>query len=578
MAKKQVQIVVLPGGASWDWVLLAADSLARVRRLLGWDVSMYGIVSDFAQVFQINPDSPEERRHASENVLAQLILSLQQSGDVYKRTAKCPVCQNCGRPEPGQSRCSACGGTVTKVERDGYFLRINRRTPDIHNLLANSNLIMPSFQQGSLISSFNNRSAEDILIALGIAREKMQFIPSGWFKLLAETLARTGYSGDEGAFKRLWSQTFIFSPMDTIFNWCGVLSALSLPLPGGFIYHSPLIILDGKGQEVSPMLLAKNYGHEALRYFILAVKIAPGENTFSEDQVLQRINHDLANELGNLVSRVISLVSRFSDGMIPAPDILTRQTGDLELRETALDAPRKIEQHIQAQEFFQAIKTVKNLIGKTNRFIETTVPWQLAASGAHQARLNTVLYNLCEALRFLAVSLKPLLPEAAQSILYQLGIADIPSITSWDSLKQWGLIPVDTRSMEQPALFPRIVPGFGGLGPEPDLIMREELARISMIVARVVSAEPVADYEGLLQLILYDGRQRSRVLAPVAHTYKPSSLSGKKVILISNLRPLEIEGLHSEGEVLVTEAEAGNLQLIIVEDDIPEGSKVLCLS
>lgn len=579
MANEQAQILVITGEKGSEWLQLAADSFARMKRLQGLSIKYFAVSTEFAQVFKINPTIIDDSNWQEE--VADIILKLQQSGEVFKRTIMYPVCQKCGNPEPSQKKCSICGETVARVEREGYFFRLQRHLQAATELLSDPELLMPPFQQADAINSIFNRQPEDILLALGINKEKIHYIPVKWFTQFIQILSRCGVPRNSEAFQGAWTRTYIFLPRDLVDNvlyWSGLIIALGLAGPGGFICHSPLQIFDSKGQEVSPMLLAKNYGQEGLRYFILANKIAPGENTFSEDQVIQRINHDLANELGNLVTRVISLVSRFGEGMIPSPDILTRQTGDLELRESALETPRKVEQYIGSQEYYHAIRTVKNLIGKTNRFIETTAPWQLTSNIGQQARLNTILYNLCEALRFLAISLKPILPDAANSILSQLGIGDSSAISSWKSVSQWGLIPAGTRVLEQPALFPRIVPGYGGIGLEQDLIMREDLARIRMIVARVVSAEQVADYEGLLQLILYDGRQRCRVLAPVAHSYKPANLTGKKVVLIANLRPVEVEELHSEGEVLVTEAEPGILQLIFVDDQIPEGRKVLCLS
>lgn len=578
MINRSVQISTVFGTRDCDWLLLAADSLARLRRLMGDEVRFTATINEFTQVFKVSAEADADAGQ-DDGVLAEMITKLQQSGDVYAKTRYVSVCEQCGQPEAGQ-HCSQCGGGMINAERVCYYFRIPRHVHAITDLLR-KDFVLPSFQRNDLLNSFSNRSYEDMVLAVAVSRGKRRLIPVNWFKLLVHNFARCNYLGDEAAFRKHWTETYIFTSRDLpdyIYYWCGVISALKLSPPGAIVCHNCLQILDRKGQDVSPMLLAKNYGYEGLRYFMLGVKLAPGENSYSEDQVIQKINLDLANELGNLVSRVISLVSKFGDGMISAPEILTRQTGDLDLRETALDLPKTVEKYIESQELFLAVKAVKNLIGKTNWFIETTVPWQLADSGVKQDRLNTILYNLCEALRFMAITLKPLLPEAAQNVLLQLGIGNNSNLTSWSSLQQWGLIPVGTRIVEQPPLFPRIVPGYGGIGPEPDLIAREDLARVNMVVARIVSAEPVPDYEGLFQLILYDGRQRCRVLAPVAHSYTPAHLSGKKVILVANLRPTEIEGLHSEGEVLVTESETGNLVLVFCSDEVPEGSKILCLN
>lgn len=573
--KKKVQISVV-GEMNCDWLMLAADSLARLNRLLGEDVSFFAPDNEFHQVFRI---SSEARADQGEGQILTMVTRLQQSGDVYLMDALCRVCEECGQPGQGAS-CLACGGATIKAQRACYYLRIDSHARKISEMIR-SNLIFPPSQRNDLLNSLSNNALEDVLLAVALSQGEKRIMPVPWFRDLADNLAWCGYPTDEAAFPRLWAETYIFMPRDLLeymFLWCGVLAALGLPRPRAMVSHNRIQILDSKGQEVSPLLLAKNYGYQGLRYFMLGARVTPGENSYTEDQVIKIINHDLANELGNLVSRAVSLVSRFGDGMIPSPDLLTRQTSDLDLREAALDLPIKVKAQIENQELLQVVRSIKNLVGKTNRFIESSAPWQLAGSSQQQGRLDTVLYNLCETLRFLAVSLKPILPEAANSILQQLGLDGSPELTAWSSLEQWGLIPIGARINEQPALFPRILPGYGGIGPEPDLIMREELTRIKMVAARVVSAEPVPDYEGLFQLFLYDGRQRIRVLAPVAHSYSPSLLSGKKVILIANLRPVETNDLYSEGEVLLAESESGRPVLVFLGDDIPEGSKILCLS
>jgi len=576
--KKQANIWVLPGGPNSEWQQLPADALARLHDLLGWDVNLYLAPAEFARVFNIGF---AEGCAENESGVSLLLTRLQQAGAVYKRTSLFAVCQGCGYPGSQSQQCNKCGGNIISAEREGYYLRIQKYSEKIIALISSENVVLPKFQQGYILNCFSNMPAEDYLLAIKVSRDKQELLPVDGFSELASVLTGSGYSVDDGGFQRLWPNTYFFFPRESLsdmYYWCGVLLALNLPQPGGFVCHSGIKLLDQNQQEVSPLLLAQNYGRDSIRYLLLAAKAATSENIYSEDQIIQRINHDLANELGNLVTRVISLVVHFAGGMVPAPNILTRQNADLELRERALDTPGKVEKHIKSQELPQAIKAIKNLIGVTNRFIVSTAPWQLAADGDQQERLNTVLYNICESLRFIAVSLKPIMPETAQRIMEQLGIEGIAELGSWSSLGQWGLLPVDSKVTPQSVLFPRIIPGYGGIGPYQDLIHREELARINMVVARVLSAEAVAEYEELLHLILYDGRQRYSVFAPVARSSPPESLEGKKVVLLSNLMPTETEGLKNEGEILVLATETGQRRPVFIADDIPEGSEISCLN
>lgn len=574
---KQVLISVGPLSRNSQWHLLAADALARLKRLLGDDVRFRARDAEFAQVFKLEYDG-ESQNIAGLQFLSQLIFRLQQSGNVYLKTARCHVCKECGHPSTSQS-CSFCGGELELMERDCYFLRIRRQAGAIETMLR-SDFVLPVHSRNDLLNLWNSYSGDDVLMALAVSRGEKEYLPTEWLQELAEILAACKYFGDEKAFPRLWPEAYIFIAREYahyIFYWWGVISSLHLPRPGGLICHAGMEFLDRKGNAVSPLLLAKNYGYQGLRYFMLGAKTGAGENIFEEEKVIQKINLDLANELGNLVSRVIAMVFRFGQGLVPAPDILTRQTEDLDLRESALALPGKVRANIENQELHLAVAALKNFIGKTNRFIEVTGPWQLADYPEEQARLNTVLYSLCEALRFLAVALQPLLPEASGSIFQQLGIAGNGEVTSWQSLARWGIMPVGSRVTEQTVLFPRIVP-YGGTGPEHELIMREELARFKIVAARIVSAELLPEYEGYYQMILYDGRQRFRVLAPAAHSYTPEYLSGKKVALIANLHPKKIMDYTSEGEVLTVETETGALDLLFLPDDCPEGSKILCLN
>ena len=518
-------------------------------------------------------------------LLADLLHDLEvgrllQGGAVYKKIDRLAVCDECGRPGFQSQQCELCGGNLSVNEREGYYLRVKSCDSDMFESVGKGGLVLPPSQQQYVLDSIRTMPAADVFIGLRAQGTRQDIVSSEWFNSLSIILSICGYPGDEGGFQKLWANTYIFilpEQINHICYWFSVLSALQLPLPGKFVCHGAHKILDRRLEEVSPLLLAQNYGQETIRYFLLAVKNTPGsKNIYYEDQVVQRINHDLANDLGNLVVRIVSMVSQYVGEMVPRPNILTRQSTDLELREQALAAPGKVEKHINSQELPLAIQTIKNLISITNKFIASTNPAQLATQHNQQERLNTVLYNICEALRFIAIMLKPILPETAQSILAQLGLDSVLGLDSWDSLGQWGLLPVGTKVFPQPNLFPRIFPGLGSV--ERDLILREELGRIKMVVARILSAAVVPDYEALLQLVLYDGRQRYSVLAPVARSHSATDLEGKKVVLLSNLRSIEVDGIISEGEVLVLETGTGRLRLVHVDDDVPEGSKVLCLS
>lgn len=576
MTSKRANVFVVPGEPNSDWLQLSADAFARMKRLLGWEVNLFLPAGELAHAANIR--FAAESFAGPEAVVSYLMARLQQAGAVYERPGQFPICKNCGLPAFPSQKCE-CDDGVHLAERGGCYFRIGRYRQGCIDHLAQTSIVLPANQRNHVIELSQGMPTDDVLIALKTTGAQKTFQPTQWLSNLAAILSTAGYPRDEGGYLKLWSNTYFFVPrakISFVHFWCSLLAALKLPPPGGFVCHNDIEIRDRRQQMVNPLLLARNYGADSIRFFFLAARTQAGENTFTEDQVVQRLNHDLASELGGLNTRVTAMVMQYAGEMVPRPNILTRQNSDLELREQALAAPEKVEGFLLAQELPQAIHSVKNLIWAADKFIALSTPHRLAQDGSQQERLSTVLYNICEAMRFIAILLKPIMPGIAQSILVQLGIDQIPSLTAWAATGRWGLLPVDTKILPQPVLFPRIVPGFGG--SEQDLILREELARINMVVARILSVEGVPDYEGLLRLILYDGSQRYSVLAPITRPVSGLALEGKKVVLLANLKPTEVEGMQSEGEVLVVEAGVGRPELVFVGTEVPEGSKVLCLS
>lgn len=570
MSRRSANIYVIPGGPESQWHQLPADALARQKSLAGWDVRLFLSPGEFSRVFKLRFSTEEFK--GPEGVVSHLVSRLEQAGVLYRETGRFSLCPTCGGTAGKPGPCLRCGSDV--VEGDALWQMRLGPLPEALPPLANQ--IHPPHRREPVLADISRLLPGGVPAALESSQGTI--LPGDWLGALAAVLAGCGYPGDEGG-QKLLAATYIFLPPEKssyILYWTHLLKALRLPEPGGFICHGPFRVLDRRQQEVSPLLLAQNYGQESIRYFLLAVNTAPGENTYTEEKVIQRINHDLANDLGNLVARIITLVSQYAGEMVPRPNLLTRQSADLELRERALETPTRIEEHVSSHQAFLAIRVLKNLIGATDRYILSAAPQRMGQEEEGQERLNTVVYSICEALRFIAVSLKSIIPDTAETILSQLGLENASSLGAWSSLAQWGLLPENTKVNPGALLFPRIYSGYGGVGK--DLLPREELSRFNMVVARVLSAEAVKEYEGLLHLILYDGRQRYSVLAPVGRSGPADALEGKKVVLFSNLRPRHIEGLLSEGEVLVLETETGSPRVVLVDSDIPEGSKVLCLS
>lgn len=579
MAKKQYNLIVVPGDKNSHWLQLPADATARFRRMQGCQVNLVLSPGEFTRAFEVH--ATEGNFIGPSGVVSYLLTRLQQVGAVYKQNNQFAVCQSCGLPGREELPCSSCGNKVIYTTREGYYFRVQQYREDILQFIGRGDSVLPAWHRDQVATSLSTLATADVLIAQKSSRLQQEIYPSDWFGSLAAVMATLGLPGDEGGLLRLMAGAFIYCPWERladIYLWCGVFAALDLPWPGGFICHGYYRLLDRQDKEVSLHLLAQNYGKERIRYMLLAAKGQQRDNVFSEDQAIQRINHDLTNGLSNLVSRVITLVSQHAGDLVPPPNILTRENSDLELRETALAGPTKMDRCVSAQDMAATINVVKDIIKAAESFATAADLSRLAADSAREERLHTVIYNLCEALRFIAILLKPLMPEAAANILSQLGLEEKSDLGTLRSLEQWGMLPVGTKIASQPQLFPPITTNYGHVGSRRDLVLREELARIKMVAARILSAEAVAQYEGAQRLILFDGNRRYSVLVSVGFGGNIGSLEGKKVVLLANVKPREIEGVIDDGEVLLLKSEAGDMDLVFLADDVPEGSRILCLS
>lgn len=575
----KTNLVLVLGQQEQEMQLTTADSLARMIRLGGGEVRVFapGSTPEIARVFSLAPlsqssvESVSKQRtsEALQGFLAQALAQLVTKGIACigeQQGWQCEACESLAE-EPG--RCPKCSNPLNKASFQGIILENQEIHAAVRGRLAAKALaVYPKGREISLPPQ-----GQPLVLGFSVSQVVQ---PVSWLPLALEPYWAAGLCQEASAAA---SSKYLFLDrvlMGRVYEILVSLTALGLPWPEAISCHLPPQFIDNRSREVSPMLLAKNYGGESLRYVLLSLRSSSQDPAIAEEQLINRLNQHLANELGNLVSRTMSMVSRFSDDLIPQPEVLTRQYQDLDLRGLALQSPQRVRESIEQQDFPQAIAQIWRLVARTNKFLEETSPWQLAGNAVKAPRLNTVLYTVAETLRFVGVLLLPLLPESGEAILQQLGLGKAFELKTWGSLSQWGLLPPRTRVVSTGPLFPRILPGRPGEGDGLELILREDLSRIHLVVARVVSADRIPEAEGMLQLILYDGSQRRRVLAPLARHYKPQELSGKKLALVANLRPVENQGLVSEGEVLSTEDSEGRVSLVFIDDNVPEGSRIQC--
>jgi methionyl-tRNA synthetase len=356
------------------------------------------------------------------------------------------------------------------------------------------------------------------------------------------------------------------------------------------------------------VVLVDRYGVDAIRYFLLREVSFGADGVFSNEALVNRINSDLANDLGNLLSRTVAMIEKYFDGFIPAAG--EGADVDIELQKLAVETPGKVEEIMNKLEYNNALAEIWKLIGRANKYIDETTPWIMAKDSSKRSRLGTVLYNLAESLRFISVLISPFLTRTPEKIRQQLGIED-SSLSTWDSLSEFGRLPAGIRVQRGEAVFPRLdveqelkaleelqsktgktVEGKESVDngetshktagdrqgqqdtQEVEEITIDDFAKLDIRVAKVVNAEPVKKTDRLLKLTLELGNQTRQVVSGIARYYTPDELIGKKVILLANLKPIKLRGELSQGMILAAADDSDNLALLTVDREIPTGSKI----
>lgn len=521
-------------------------------------------------------------------------------------------------------KCPDCGRPVEKMKEQTYFFRMSKYADRLVQYYEeNPEFIQPESRKNEMLNNFIKPGLED----LAVSRTTFDWgikVPGDpkhviyvWIDALSNYITALGYgSDDETIFKTYWpADVHLMSKEIVRFHtiyWPIMLMALDLPLPKKVFAHGWLLMKDGKmskskGNVVDPVTLIDRYGLDALRYYLMREVPFGADGTFTPESFIERVNHDLANDLGNLLNRTIVMIDKYFAGTIPAY-ISGATEFDESLLETVRTTVAKYEESMERMEFSIALSAVWQLISRTNKYIDETQPWSMVKDEAKRETLGSVMYVLAESQRISSVLLRPFLTKTPELIWAQLGLAaeDLPRLTAWESVQSFGHLPSGTKVQKGEPMFPRldvaaevafIVEAMGGgasasteeskaiaatasaateavPAPEPkEEISIDDFAKVELRVAQVISAEPVKGADKLLKLQLDLGYEQRQVVSGIAKFYTPDDLVGRKVICVTNLKPAKLRGELSQGMILAA-SHGDQLTLATVPDSMPNGAIV----